>query len=78
MIDTKAILAVIITVISMSSAAFLVVWGAVTNNAGILSSGTALIGGALGSLITYYFAKQTIEELRNSLLKLRKKGVKDA
>lgn len=74
--NTKVILAVIITLISMISAAFLVIWGAVTNNAGILSSGTTLIGGALGALITYYFAKQTIEELRNSLRQLRKKGDK--
>ena len=65
--NTKAILAVIITTVSMFSAAFLVVWGAFTNNAGILSSGTTLIGGALGSLTTYYFAKQTIDRLRSIL-----------
>ena len=65
--DTKAILAVIIAAVSMFSAVFLVVWGAVTDNAGILSSGTTLIGGALGALITYFFAKQTIDRLLRSL-----------
>ena len=67
--DTKAILAVIITTVSMFSAAFLVIWGAFTDNAGILSSGTTLIGGALGALTTYYFARQTIDRLRAVLKK---------
>ena len=65
--DTKAILAVIIAAASMFSAVFLIVWGAVTDNAGILSSGTSLIGLAMGAIITYYFAKQTIDRLRSIL-----------
>jgi len=60
----RGLLALIIGTICVSVAAFLVIWGATNNKPELVATGMTVMGGSLGSLITYYFAKQTIDELR--------------
>lgn len=62
--SVRGLLALIIGTMCVSVAAFLVVWGAVNNKPELVAAGMTVIGASLGSLITYLFTKQTIDELR--------------
>jgi len=66
------LLGTIIGIIAILAAAFLVVFGAIADKPDFVASGMTVIGASLGSLITYYFTKQEIERLRDTIKRLRR------
>lgn len=49
------------------AALFLIIYGAVNNDAGLLSVGTTMVGGAIGSVITYFFTQQQTATLKEQV-----------
>ncbi len=72
--DDRGLIAGIVSSASAIIAVFLVVFGAISDNQGLITAGMTLIGGAFGSVMSYYFAKEKIEELKAMLYAGKPKG----
>ncbi len=51
-------LALTITLVAGFAALFLIIWGAIHSELGLVTAGVALIGPAFGSVIAYYFTQE--------------------
>jgi len=62
--DAKSILAVMVGTIASITAAFLIIFGAITDIGAYITIGVGILSSAFGSVITYYYTERQFKQKR--------------